>query len=186
MTEQTNQMEHVKVLIIGSGPAGYTAALYTGRASLQPVLYCGPLTGGQLTQTTEIENFPGYPQGVDANQMMLEFREQAERFGADIRDGEVESCDFSQRPYRVKFTDGTQMTADTVISVSTTRRSMPARVFLPAPSATVSSIARRSRPLSVVATLPVRTPSTWPTSARRSISWFASPTCAPPRSCRIA
>ena len=115
MTEQTNQMEHVKVLIIGSGPAGYTAALYTGRASLQPVLYCGPLTGGQLTQTTEIENFPGYPQGVDANQMMLEFREQAERFGADIRDGEVESCDFSQRPYRVKFTDGTQMTADTVI-----------------------------------------------------------------------
>ena len=103
MTEQTNQMEHVKVLIIGSGPAGYTAALYTGRASLQPVLYCGPLTGGQLTQTTEIENFPGYPQGVDANQMMLEFREQAERFGADIRDGEVESCDFSQRPYRVKF-----------------------------------------------------------------------------------
>ena len=79
MTEQTNQMEHVKVLIIGSGPAGYTAALYTGRASLQPVLYCGPLTGGQLTQTTEIENFPGYPQGVDANQMMLEFREQAER-----------------------------------------------------------------------------------------------------------
>ena len=88
MTEQTNQMEHVKVLIIGSGPAGYTAARYTGRASLQPVLYCGPLTGGQLTQTTEIENFPGYPQGVDANQMMLEFREQAERFGADIRDGE--------------------------------------------------------------------------------------------------
>ena len=77
MTEQTNQMEHVKVLIIGSGPAGYTAALYTGRASLQPVLYCGPLTGGQLTQTTEIENFPGYPQGVDANQMMLEFREGA-------------------------------------------------------------------------------------------------------------
>lgn len=115
MTEQTNQMEHVKVLIIGSGPAGYTAALYTGRASLQPVLYCGPLTGGQLTQTTEIENFPGYPQGVDANQMMLEFREQAERFGADIRNGEVESCDFSQRPYCVKFTDGTQMTADTVI-----------------------------------------------------------------------
>ena len=182
MTEQTNQMEHVKVLIIGSGPAGYTAALYTGRASLQPVLYCGPLTGGQLTQTTEIENFPGYPQGVDANQMMLEFREQAERFGADIRDGEVESCDFSQRPYRVKFTDGTQMSADTVIIAT----GASAKYLGLAPSATVSSIARRSRPWSVVATPPVRTPSIWPTSARKSISWFASPTCAPPRSCRTA
>ena len=196
MTEQTNQMEHVKVLIIGSSPAGYTAALYTGRASLQPVLYCGPLTGGQLTQTTEIENFPGYPWGVDANQMMLEFREQAERFGADIRDGEVESCDFSQRPYRVKFTDGTQMTADTVIiatgasakylGLDDEKKYAGKRVSLPAPSATVSSIARRSRPWSVVATLPVRTPSTLPTSARRSILWFASPTCAPPRSCRTA
>ena len=82
-------MEHVKCLIIGSGPAGYTAAIYAGRANLQPVEYCGMQTGGQLTQTTIVENFPGYPEGVDANQMMMEIREQAERFGCDIRDGEV-------------------------------------------------------------------------------------------------
>ena len=76
-------MEHVKCLIIGSGPAGYTAAIYAGRANLQPVEYCGMQTGGQLTQTTIVENFPGYPEGVDANQMMMEIREQAERFGCD-------------------------------------------------------------------------------------------------------
>lgn len=73
--------ERTKVLIIGSGPAGYTAAIYTSRAGLNPVLYEGMLSGGQLTQTTEIENFPGYPEGVDANQMMMEIRQQAERFG---------------------------------------------------------------------------------------------------------
>ena len=82
-------MEQTKCLIIGSGPAGYTAAIYAGRANLSPIEYCGLQPGGQLTQTTEVENFPGYPQGVDANQMMMEIREQAERFGADIRDGEI-------------------------------------------------------------------------------------------------
>ena len=79
-------MEQTKCLIIGSGPAGYTAAIYAGRANLCPIEYCGMQPGGQLTQTTEVENFPGYPQGVDANQMMMEIREQAERFGADIRE----------------------------------------------------------------------------------------------------
>ena len=104
-----------KCLIIGSGPAGYTAAIYAGRASLSPIEYCGPQMGGQLTQTTEVENFPGYPQGVDANQMMMEIREQAERFGADIRDGEITSVDFSSRPYKATAEDGTVIEADSII-----------------------------------------------------------------------
>ena len=108
-------MEHVKCLIIGSGPAGYTAAIYAGRANLQPVEYCGMQTGGQLTQTTIVENFPGYPEGVDANQMMMEIREQAERFGCDIRDGEVTAVDFSKKPYVVTIDGDKQLEADTVI-----------------------------------------------------------------------
>lgn len=108
-------MEHVKCLIIGSGPAGYTAAIYASRANLQPVEYCGMQPGGQLTQTTEVENYPGYPQGVDANQMMMDIREQAERFGADIRDGSITRVDFSQRPYKLWAEDGTEIEAETVI-----------------------------------------------------------------------
>lgn len=108
-------MEHTKCLIIGSGPAGYTAAIYAGRANLQPIEYCGLQMGGQLTQTTTVENFPGYPQGVDGNQMMMDLREQAGRFGADIRDGLVTKVDFSKAPYAVTLEDGTQVSADTVI-----------------------------------------------------------------------
>jgi thioredoxin-disulfide reductase len=108
-------MEHIKCLIIGSGPAGYTAAIYAGRANLSPVLYCGLQIGGQLTQTTIVENFPGYPDGVDANQMMMELRQQAERFGADIRDGIIEKVDFSQKPYRLTTDRGDELEADTVI-----------------------------------------------------------------------
>ena len=108
-------MEHVKCLIIGSGPAGYTAAIYASRANLQPVEYCGLQPGGQLTQTTEVENFPGYPEGVDGNQMMMDLRQQAERFGTDIRDGEIVEVDFSQRPYRAKDDAGRELQADTVI-----------------------------------------------------------------------
>ena len=108
-------MEHVKCLIIGSGPAGYTAAIYASRANLSPVEYCGLQPGGQLTQTTEVENFPGYPQGVDGNQMMMDLREQAERFGTDIRDGIITKVDFSQRPYKIWAEDGTEIEADTVI-----------------------------------------------------------------------
>ena len=108
-------MEHVKCLIIGSGPAGYTAAIYAGRANLQPVEYCGLQMGGQLTQTTIVENFPGYPQGVDGNQMMMDLRQQAERFGADIRDGIITKVDFSKRPFRLWTDNGDEIEAETVI-----------------------------------------------------------------------
>ena len=108
-------MEHIKCLIIGSGPAGYTAAIYAGRANLSPVLYCGLQMGGQLTQTTIVENFPGYPDGVDANLMMMELRQQAERFGADLRDGVIAKADFSKKPYVLTLDDGTALEADTVI-----------------------------------------------------------------------
>ncbi len=108
-------MEQVKCLIIGSGPAGYTAAIYASRANLQPVEYCGLQPGGQLTQTTEVENFPGYPEGVDGNQLMMDLRQQAERFGTDIRDGEIVSVDFSERPYHLTDDSGRELLADTVI-----------------------------------------------------------------------
>ncbi|MFC2767053.1 MAG: thioredoxin-disulfide reductase [Prevotella sp.] len=108
-------MEHTKCLIIGSGPAGYTAAIYAGRANLQPVEYCGLQMGGQLTQTTIVENFPGYPDGVDANQMMMELRQQAERFGTDIREGVIVKADFSKKPYVLTTDRGAEITADSVI-----------------------------------------------------------------------
>lgn len=107
--------EHVRCLIIGSGPAGYTAAIYAGRANLNPVEYCGLQTGGQLTQTTIVENFPGYPEGVDGNMMMMDLRQQAERFGADIRDGVVVKADLSKAPYMFATSDGHEIEADTVI-----------------------------------------------------------------------
>lgn len=108
-------MEHTKCLIIGSGPAGYTAAIYAGRANLSPVEYCGLQPGGQLTQTTIVENFPGYPEGVDANQMMMDLRQQAERFGADIRDGIITDVDLTKKPYVVTTDRGDQLETDTII-----------------------------------------------------------------------
>lgn len=110
-----NNTEHVRCLIIGSGPAGYTAAIYASRANLNPVEYSGLQPGGQLTQTTTVENFPGYPGGVDGNQMMMDLREQAENFGADIRDGEIVKADLSAAPYKLTAEDGKVIEADAVI-----------------------------------------------------------------------
>ena len=104
-----------KCLIIGSGPAGYTAAIYTSRANLSPILYEGIQPGGQLTTTSEVENFPGYPDGVDGNQLMEDLRKQAERFGADIRTGIVTSVDFNVRPFEATIDGETKVYADAVI-----------------------------------------------------------------------
>ena len=109
------QREKVRCLIIGSGPAGYTAAIYAGRANLSPVLYCGLQMGGQLTQTTIVENFPGYPEGVDGNQMMMDLQQQAKLFGADIRGGIIVKVDFSNKPYVITTDRGVEIEADSVI-----------------------------------------------------------------------
>ncbi len=107
--------EHVKCLIIGSGPAGYTAAIYTGRANLAPVMYEGIQSGGQLTITTEVENFPGYPEGVTGPVLMDDLRRQAERFGVDIRSGIVTKADLGKAPYTFIIDEEKEITADTVI-----------------------------------------------------------------------
>jgi thioredoxin reductase (NADPH) len=108
-------MEKVRVLIIGSGPAGFTAAIYTSRANLSPVLYEGIEPGGQLTTTTEIENFPGYPQGITGTAMMEDLRKQALRFGADVRRGIITDLDLSQRPFKATVDHEHQIEADAVI-----------------------------------------------------------------------
>ncbi|MEG1763316.1 MAG: thioredoxin-disulfide reductase [Bacteroidales bacterium] len=108
-------METTKCLIIGSGPAGYTAAIYASRADLKPVLYQGIQPGGQLTITTEVENFPGYPQGVTGTEMMEDMRKQALRFNADIRTGIVTKVDFSKRPFKITIDDKQEILAETVI-----------------------------------------------------------------------
>jgi thioredoxin reductase (NADPH) len=108
-------MENTKCLIIGSGPAGYTAAIYASRADLKPIVYQGMEPGGQLTTTTEVENFPGYPEGIDGPAMMEQFKKQAERFGADIRWGVATEIDTTQRPFKVKIDDGNELLAETVI-----------------------------------------------------------------------
>ncbi|MCH1591889.1 MAG: NAD(P)/FAD-dependent oxidoreductase, partial [Candidatus Thalassarchaeaceae archaeon] len=89
------------VIIIGSGPAGYTAGLYSARALLEPLMFAGYMSGGQLMLTSDVENFPGYPQGIGGPEMMVEMREQAERFGLEVQDRNVEKVDFSSKPYGV-------------------------------------------------------------------------------------
>lgn len=107
--------ENTKCVIIGSGPAGYTAAIYASRANISPILYEGIQPGGQLTTTSEVENFPGYPEGVMGSQLMEDLRGQALRFGADIRNGIIKDVDFSERPFKVTADDNTVILADTVI-----------------------------------------------------------------------
>lgn len=109
------ESEKVHCLIIGSGPAGYTAAIYAARANMKPVLYQGIQPGGQLTITTEVENYPGYPDGIQGPEMMVDFEKQANRMGADIRFGLATKVDFSQQPYKVWIDDSKLMEADAVI-----------------------------------------------------------------------
>mgnify|MGYP000281517258 CR=1 FL=1 len=108
-------MEHVKCLIIGSGPAGYTAAIYAARADMKPVLYTGLVPGGQLTETTEVDNFPGYPKGITGPEMMEDLKAQAERFGTQVRFGIATKVDLNTTPKKIWIDDTIEMTADTVI-----------------------------------------------------------------------
>src|SRR6218665_1014556 len=111
----TEQNEHVSCLIIGSGPAGYTAAIYAARADLKPVLYTGLTPGGQLTETTEVDNFPGYPKGITGPVLMEDLKAQAERFGTQVRFGMVTKADLSASPKKIWVDDTIELTADTVI-----------------------------------------------------------------------
>jgi thioredoxin reductase (NADPH) len=112
---QRMNTEHVRCLIIGSGPAGFTAAIYAGRANLFPVLYEGMQPGGQLTTTTDIENFPGYPEGINGNDMMEELRKQAKRFDCDVRWGTATASDLSSAPYHITIDGEKEITCDTLI-----------------------------------------------------------------------
>ncbi|MCF8332123.1 MAG: thioredoxin-disulfide reductase [Bacteroidales bacterium] len=107
--------EQIKTLIIGSGPAGYTAAIYAARADLNPVMYQGMQPGGQLTITTDVDNYPGYPEGIKGPDMMEDFKKQAERFDADVRWGMITEIDLSSRPFQAKTDEGKEIEAETVI-----------------------------------------------------------------------
>jgi thioredoxin reductase (NADPH) len=110
-----SEVEHIKCLIIGSGPAGYTAAIYAARADMKPVMYTGIVPGGQLTQTTDVDNFPGYPEGVLGNEMMEDLKKQAERFGTEVRFGYITKVDFTGSVHEVVVDGQKTVTADTVI-----------------------------------------------------------------------
>lgn len=146
------ETEKVKCLIIGSGPAGYTAAIYAGRANLSPVLYAGLQPGGQLTTTTDVENFPGYPQGIAGPELMEDLRKQAERFGADLRYGVATAANLAEAPYKITIDDEKVIEAETLIIARVPQRSiwdwrmkrnMREWVSALVPLVTVSSTARK-------------------------------------------
>lgn len=146
------ETEKVKCLIIGSGPAGYTAAIYAGRANLSPVLYAGLQPGGQLTTTTDVENFPGYPQGIGGPELMEDLRKQAERFGADLRYGVATAANLAEAPYKITIDDEKMIEAETLIMLQVPlrsiwgwrmRRNMREWVSALVPLVTVSSTARK-------------------------------------------
>lgn len=149
-------MEKTACLIIGGGPAGYTAAIYASRANLAPVLYEGAQPGGQLTTTTDIENYPGFENGINGQELMATMRAQAVRLGADIRFGTVSDVDFSSRPFKVKVDGTIEMEADAVIvatgrplstSACRRRRNIAEWVCRPALHVTASFIVRKLLPL---------------------------------------
>ena len=111
----SESIEKVKCLIVGSGPAGFTAAIYASRANMKPVLYQGMQPGGQLTTTTEVDNFPGYPNGVDGTQMMIDLEAQAKRFGTDVRTGMITKVDFTGPVHKVWVDNKTEIHSDTII-----------------------------------------------------------------------
>lgn len=146
------ETEKVKCLIIGSGPAGYTAAIYAGRANLSPVLYAGLQPGGQLTTTTDVENFPGYPQGIGGPELMEDLRKQAERFGADLRYGVATAANLAEAPYKITIDDEKVIEAETLIMLQVPlrsiwgwrmKRNMREWVSALVPLVTVSSTARK-------------------------------------------
>ena len=108
-------MENIKCLVLGAGPAGYTTAIYASRAGIPTVLYEGMEPGGQLTTTTVVENYPGFANGVDANQLMAEMKAQAQRFGAEVRRGSAVKADLSRRPFHITIDDGTELLAETLV-----------------------------------------------------------------------
>jgi len=142
MDNKTN--EKVNCLIIGSGPAGYTAAIYAARANLKPVLYQGIQPGGQLTITTEVENYPGYPEGIQGPEMMVHFEKQAHRMGADIRYGIATKVDFSSHPYKVEIDEEKWIEANAVIiSTALIRRTWTALTGSELAVACISGSSRR-------------------------------------------